>query len=51
MNVSLHRVKAMGGDIFKTEILLDIFMKKLYRPAKTIPQNDLACRDSEITTG
>jgi hypothetical protein len=34
MNVGLHRVKAMRGDILKSEILLDIFMKKLNVPLR-----------------
>lgn len=51
MDVGLHGVKAMRGDVLKTEILLDIFMKKLHRPAKAISQHDLARCDSEITTG
>jgi hypothetical protein len=51
MDVGLHRVKAMRRDVLKTEILLDIFMKQLDCPAQTVPQYNLACRDSEITTG
>src|ERR687887_761421 len=49
--MGLHRVKSTGGDILKTQVLLDIFVKKLYCPAQTIPQYDLALRDSDITTG
>src|SRR5882672_1419021 len=32
-----HGVKAMGGHLLKTEMLLDTFMKKFYSPAHPIP--------------
>lgn len=34
VNVGLHRVKTLRGHILKTEMLLDIFMKKLNIPLR-----------------
>ena len=51
MDVGLHRVKPMGGNILKTQVLLDIFMKNFHCPAESISQHDLACRHSQIITG
>src|SRR4051812_25739822 len=44
-------VKPACGDILKTQVLLDIFMKQLHGPAEPIPQYDLACRGFRIITG
>src|SRR5229473_6796810 len=46
-----HGVKAMGGHILKTEILLDTFMKKFYGPAHPVPHDNLACRGPQIIAG
>src|SRR5215468_1565407 len=46
-----HGVKAMGGHIFKTEMLLDTFMKKLHGPAQPVPHDNLACRGPQIIAG
>jgi len=46
-----HGVKSMSGPIFKTEILLDTFMEKLYCPALPVPHDHLACRSPQIIAG
>src|SRR5262249_50823730 len=46
-----HGVKAMGGHIFTTEMLLDTFMKKLHGPAQPVPHDNLACRSPQIIAG
>src|SRR3989442_5551221 len=46
-----HGVKAMGGNLLKTEVLLDTFMKKFYGPAHPVPCYNLACGGPEIIAG
>src|SRR5438552_18335588 len=46
-----HGVKAMGGHLLKTEVLLDTFMKKFYGPAHPVPCDNLACGGPEIIAG
>src|SRR5215471_6228309 len=46
-----HGVKAMGGHIFKTEMLLDTFMKKLHGPAQPVPHDNLACCGPQVIAG
>src|SRR6516164_2486170 len=40
-----------GGNIFKTQMHLDVFMKKFHRPTQTISEYDMACRGFAIITG
>jgi hypothetical protein len=51
MDMRDHGVKSMGGPIFKTEILLDTFMKKFHGPAQPVPHDNLACRGPQILAG
>src|SRR6266571_1225940 len=51
VNMRDHGVKAMGGHLLKTEMLLDTFMKKFYSPAQPVPHNNLACRGPQIIAG
>src|ERR687884_707675 len=46
-----HRVKAMGGHLLKTELLLDALMKKFYGPAEPVPRHNLAYRGPQIIAG
>src|SRR5437773_12485277 len=46
-----HCVKAMGGHLLKTEMLLDTFMKQFYGPAHPVPCHNLACGGPEIIAG
>src|SRR5712692_2535241 len=46
-----HGVKAMGGHLLKTEILLDTFMKKFHGPAQPVSHDNLACRGPQIIAG
>src|SRR5260370_41609283 len=45
-----HGVKAMGGHLLKTEMLLDTFMKEFHGPAEPVPHDNLACRGPQIIT-
>src|SRR3989454_693874 len=46
-----HGVKAMGGHLLKTEILLNALMKKFYGPAEPVPRHNLAYRGPQIIAG
>src|SRR2546421_3664158 len=46
-----HCVKAMGGHLLKTEMLLDTFMKQFYGPAHPVPCHNLACGGPQIIAG
>src|SRR2546423_12154144 len=46
-----HGVKAMGGHLLKTEMLLDTFMKKLHGPTHPVPCHNLACGGPQIIAG
>jgi hypothetical protein len=46
-----HRVKSARGNVFKAQVLLDIFMKQLYCPTESISEYNLACRGSERLSG
>jgi len=51
VDMSDHGVKSMGGHIFKTEILLDTFMKQFHGPAQPVSHDNLACRGPQIIAG
>jgi hypothetical protein len=51
VDVGHHGVKSTRGHILKAQVLLDVFMKQLHRPAQTIPEHNLACRGFAIITG
>jgi hypothetical protein len=51
VDMRYHGVKSTRGNLLKTQVLLDIFMKKLYCPAQTIPEHDLTCCRFDIITG
>jgi len=46
-----HGVKAMGGHLLKTEMLLDTFVKQFHGPAEPVPHDNLACRGPQIIAG
>src|SRR3989442_2253626 len=46
-----HGVKSMGGHLFKTEMLLDTFMKQFHGPAQPVPHDNLACCGPQIIAG
>src|SRR3989454_11028399 len=46
-----HCVKAMGGHLLKTEMLLDTFMKQFHGPAHPVPGHNLACGGPQIIAG
>ena len=46
-----HGIKAMGGHLLKTEMLLDTFMKQFHRPTHSIPGHNLACGGPQIIAG
>src|SRR5437870_10931739 len=46
-----HGIKAMGGHLLKTEMLLDTFMKKFHGPTHPVPGHNLACGSPQIIAG
>src|SRR5438093_7264731 len=46
-----HCVKAMGGHLLKTEMLLDTLMKQFHRPAHPVSGHNLACSGPQIIAG
>jgi hypothetical protein len=46
-----HGIKAMGGHLLKTEMLLDTFMKKFHGPTHPISGHTLACGGPQIIAG
>src|SRR5712691_2885641 len=46
-----HGIKAMGGHLLKTEMLLDTFMKQLHGPTHPVPGHNLACSGPQIIAG
>src|SRR2546428_4298953 len=46
-----HGIKAMGGHLLKTEMLLDTFMKQFHGPTHPVPGHNLACGGPQIIAG
>jgi hypothetical protein len=51
VDMGAHGVKALGGPLLKTEILLDTCMHKFYSPAPPIPCHALACGRPQSMAG